>query len=111
MGDDGWTTVLASADLPEATLTKVDAGGQAVLLYRTGERIFGIGARCTHAGMPLDHAKVTPQGDEPFLTCPAHGSRFLLVNGRVLRPPAQAPLPAFEVREDDGEVQVRPAKT
>lgn len=109
--DDDWTTVLASADLPEAVLTKVDAGGQALLLYRQGDRVFGVGARCTHAGMPLDRAQVTPQAGEPFLTCPAHGSRFLLANGRVLRPPAQAPLPSFEVREEDGEVQVRPAKT
>jgi 3-phenylpropionate/trans-cinnamate dioxygenase ferredoxin subunit len=111
MSGDGWTTVLSAADLPESTLTKVDAGGVAVLLFRTGEHIFGIGARCTHAGMPLDRAPVTEQGTEPFVTCPAHGSRFLLANGRVLRPPAQAPLPSFEVREDDGEVQVRPAES
>ncbi len=54
--------------------------------------------------MPLDKARVAGG----ILTCPAHGSQFRLEDGRVVRPPAQQPLPTYEVREVDGRNQLRP---
>jgi nitrite reductase/ring-hydroxylating ferredoxin subunit len=54
--------------------------------------------------MPLDKAKVAGL----ILTCPAHGSQFRLQDGRVVRPPAQQPLPTYDVREVDGTIQLRP---
>ncbi|MGE5225926.1 MAG: Rieske (2Fe-2S) protein [Planctomycetaceae bacterium] len=107
MSDEGWTTVLAFADLPESRLTRVDLDGQAVLLYRTGERLFAIAGRCTHAGSPLDRGPVQVAGSEATITCPAHGSRFRLDDGRVVRPPAHDPLPVFAARIEDDAVQLR----
>ena len=104
MSDALWTEVLGAADLPEATLTRAALGDAAVLLYRSGGDVFAIAQRCTHAGMPLDKAKVA----SGILTCPAHGSQFRLEDGRVVRPPAQQPLPTYEVREVDGGIQLRP---
>jgi nitrite reductase/ring-hydroxylating ferredoxin subunit len=40
------------------------------------------------------------------LTCPWHGSVFRVADGTVVRGPATAPQPAFEVRETDGAIQV-----
>ncbi len=107
MSDDGWTTVLALSDLPEATLTRVDLDGQPILLYRTGERLFAVAGRCTHAGSPLDRGPVQVAGSEATITCPAHGSRFRLEDGRVIRPPARDPLPVFAVRTVEDTVQLR----
>lgn len=107
MAERGWTDALPLGDLPEGRLTRVELDLEAVLLYRVGERIFGVEPRCTHAGMPLDSAPVS-DGDDPMLTCPAHGSRFRLEDGRVTRPPAMEPLGAFEARVVDDVVQVRP---
>ena len=104
MTDLAWTDVLASADVPETTLTRVDVGEDPVLLFRSGDSLFAIAQRCTHAGMPLDKAKVA----SGILTCPAHGSQFRLEDGRVVRPPAQRPLATYDVREVDGRVELRP---
>lgn len=107
--DAEWIAVLDGAGLPEATLTQVDVEGtDGVLLFRTGGAIFGVGARCTHAGMPLQKGRTSASGDEVLLTCPAHGSRFQLSDGRVVRPPAQRPLPSYDVREVDGRIELRP---
>lgn len=107
MVERDWIEALPLSELPESALTRVQLGVEDVLLYRVGERIFGIEARCTHAGMPLDAAPVS-DGDDPMLTCPAHGSRFRLQDGGVTRPPATEPLGAFEARVVDDVVQVRP---
>lgn len=107
MSDDGWVTVLPLADLPEARLTRVDLDGQPVLLYRTGERLFAVAGRCTHAGSPLDRGPVQVVGSEATITCPLHGSRFRLEDGRVIRPPARDPLPVFAVRTVDDAIQLR----
>ena len=40
------------------------------------------------------------------LTCPWHGSVFRVTGGAVVRGPAAAPQPVFEVREAGGAIQV-----
>jgi nitrite reductase/ring-hydroxylating ferredoxin subunit len=108
MGDDGWSPVLPRTELLEDRVMRVDLDGKPVLLYRTAERMFAFAGRCTHAGMPLDRGLVDVAGSEVVITCPAHGSRFRLADGRVIRPPARAPLASYEVRVEDGVVQIRP---
>jgi nitrite reductase/ring-hydroxylating ferredoxin subunit len=105
---DAWTDVLAVDDLPEGRLTRAEFEDAAVLLYRTGGEIFAIGARCTHAGMPLQHGPVRVNGNDVVLTCPAHGSQFRVNDGRVLRGPAAQPVPSYEAQERDGRIALRP---
>lgn len=103
-----WTAVLPLEDLAIATSTVVALDEVKVLLYRTQERIYAIGNRCSHQGAPLDRG-VVKAGSDPSVTCPAHGSVFRLADGRVMRPPAGTPLPTFEVQVTDGMVELRPA--
>lgn len=110
MADDGWSPVLPLAELPDGRVTRVDLDGKPVLLYRTGERTFAFAGRCTHVGMPLDRGRIDAIGGEPAITCPAHGSRFRLADGRVVRPPAREPLASYEVRVDDDVVGIRPRR-
>ena len=108
MADPDWTTVIADDDLRDRRATRVDLDGTPVLLYKDGERLFAIGARCTHQGAPLDRGPVKVAGSEVTVTCPAHGSVFRLTDGTVARAPATQPEPAFDVRIEDESVQLRP---
>lgn len=58
---------------------------------------------CTHDDGPL----VEGQLEGSVVTCPRHGARFDVCTGQVLSLPAVTPLPTFEVRVVDGDVQVR----
>jgi 3-phenylpropionate/trans-cinnamate dioxygenase ferredoxin subunit len=108
MASDGWVAVITSGELPANRLTRVEVGADPALLYRLGDAIFAISNRCTHAGMVLDRAPIQSLGADAILTCPAHGSRFGLRDGKVRRGPATQPLVSYEAREVDGQVEVRP---
>jgi nitrite reductase/ring-hydroxylating ferredoxin subunit len=86
----------------------VQLGDVDVLVVRTGDDLIAVANRCTHQGAPLSQGRVDLEGSLKSVTCPAHGSRFELPSGKVLRPPAASPLPTFEARVEGGMVQLRP---
>lgn len=104
-GPSEWTAVGAEAELPEGKAVRVDAGGASVLLVKSGERICAIGSRCTHAGGPLEEGSVDVGART--VECPWHQSVFRLDGGSVVHGPATAPQPAYEVRVENGQVEVR----
>jgi nitrite reductase/ring-hydroxylating ferredoxin subunit/uncharacterized membrane protein len=104
-GPAEWTAVLDEAELAEGRPRVVEAGGAEVLLYREGGRLHALWATCTHEGGPL------AEGDfaDGCVRCPWHGSTFRLSDGKVVRGPAAASQPVYEVRLADGKVEVRAA--
>ena len=78
------------------------------MLYRTSERIYAVGNRCTHQGAPLHKGVGRVIGSIASVACPLHGSTFELRDGRVLRGPATRPLQAYDVKVTDGVLVVRP---
>jgi nitrite reductase/ring-hydroxylating ferredoxin subunit len=107
MQEEGWVVAMALDELrlDKATHVTLDAGP--VLLYRTDERVYAIGNRCTHQGAPLDRGPIRVGGSMSTVTCPAHGSMFRLENGSVVRGPAHEPVPAYDVRVTSGTIQLR----
>jgi nitrite reductase/ring-hydroxylating ferredoxin subunit/uncharacterized membrane protein len=104
-----WTPVLAESDLPEGTPTRVEVDGASVLLYRSGGRILGIGATCTHAGGPLQEGKILD--DEALcVECPWHQSVFRLEDGGVVHGPATVPQTAYDVQVEQGKIEIRARK-
>jgi nitrite reductase/ring-hydroxylating ferredoxin subunit len=99
-----WTRVAREGDLHADAPVRVQAGGYGVLLHSHAGVVHAIAARCSHAGGPLEEGEVD---DELCVTCPWHGSRFRLADGSVVRGPASAPQPSFEVRSSDGNIEVR----
>jgi nitrite reductase/ring-hydroxylating ferredoxin subunit len=102
-GPDDWTPVQDAGELPEGRPTRAVAADTPVLLLRRGEEILAIHDRCSHRGCSLANGEV--EGDH--VTCACHGSRFDLRNGALLRGPATAPQPAFEVRRSGDRLELR----
>ena len=98
-----WQPVLASEELTEATPRRVEVAEQPVLVYRQNGTIFAVGARCPHAGGPLDEGAF----ENETVQCPWHDSVFALSNGAVVHGPATNAVPNYEVRERDGQVELR----
>ncbi len=95
-----------SGPLEADAMRRVELDGTAVLLARAQSgQLCAIANTCSHLGGPLDEG--SREGD--VVTCPWHGSRFDLCSGRVLEGPAVFAQPRYEVRERDGEIQLRAA--
>lgn len=105
--EDAWAAAVALDELRRDRATHVELDDGPVLLYRTAERIYAIGNRCTHQGAPLDRGPVRAGRSLATVTCPAHGSMFRLEDGSVVRGPAHEPVPAYDVRVTSGTVELR----
>ncbi len=103
----GWEAAAGVDQLTEAKASRVQVAGVDVLVLKVGKSVFAVGNRCTHQGAPLDRGVVNPSESAPSVTCPAHGSVFSLIDGRARRGPASQPVPAFEVRVNEGIVEIR----
>jgi nitrite reductase/ring-hydroxylating ferredoxin subunit/uncharacterized membrane protein len=98
-----WTAVAATGDIHRGRAIRGSAEGVAVLLVRTDHGVTAMLDRCTHRGAPLHEGPL----DADCIECPWHGSRFDLGDGSIRRGPATRPQPMFEVREQEGRIQVR----
>jgi uncharacterized membrane protein/nitrite reductase/ring-hydroxylating ferredoxin subunit len=96
-----WTPL---PELPEDVRTAtLELGDVTVLAVRTGSLIHVVASRCTRCGSPL----VVARDDRMIAACRGDGSRFRLVDGRVLRGPAAVPLPVYETRTHRGRIEVQ----
>src|SRR5512143_3734232 len=87
------TQGVAAADLADGGTLLGHADGEAVLLARLGERLYAIGATCTHYGGPLAEGILV--GDT--VRCPWHHACFSLATGEALRAPALNPVACYAV--------------
>jgi nitrite reductase/ring-hydroxylating ferredoxin subunit len=103
IGPRRWTRALQEADLPDDTPTAVEAEGRQIMLYRHHGTLYALDNVCSHAGGLLSRGTVT----DLTVTCPLHGARFGLADGRVGRGPANQPQPALPTRIRNGWIEVR----
>lgn len=97
--------VIAEADLPEETPTRVEVEDTAIVLVKRAGRIFALSATCPHLGGPLDEGKLV--GDA--IQCPWHMSELALDDGHVVNGPTTFPARCYDVRIVAGQVEVRAA--
>jgi cytochrome P450/nitrite reductase/ring-hydroxylating ferredoxin subunit len=98
-----WHRVGPAEELPDGTLRRVEVAGRAVCLGRVEGVWVAFDDTCTHEECPLSDGDL----DGAIVVCPCHGSEFDIRTGDVLSPPALDPLPIFDVRVEQGELEVR----
>ena len=76
--------------------------GQPIALLHIGSEWYAIADLCTHDQGPLGEGEL-----ERFeIECPRHGARFDVRTGKALLLPAVVDIPAYPVREHEGELQI-----
>jgi 3-phenylpropionate/trans-cinnamate dioxygenase ferredoxin subunit len=95
--------VAAAADVVPGTMlmTWVDAT-EPVLVVNLGGAFHAVQGICSHEYFELDRGFLT----DDSLTCALHLSRFDLVSGEALDPPADEPLAVYPVHVVDGRLIV-----
>ena len=93
---------LGPIDLADGEWRAVTAGEKKVLLSRSGDNLFAVGAECPHAGGPL----IEGARNGSRIVCPWHKAAFCLRTGAMLEPPALDPLPRYPVRSEAGRIFV-----
>ena len=102
-GPRRWVRALQEADLPDDSPVGVEAEGRQILLYRHRGTLYALDNICSHAGGLLSRGTVA----DLTVTCPLHGSRFVLADGSVGRGPAHQPQPVLRTRIRNGWIEVR----
>lgn len=77
-------------------------GDDDVVVVRRGEKIFAVGASCTHYGGPLKKGLVVGE----TIRCPWHHAVFDLKTGRAVGAPAFASVGCYPVEVDGDEFRV-----
>lgn len=103
MPPEDYTPVLAESELPEGGARALDVGDVRMMLVRQNGHVYALARECSHLGGPLDEG----QFEDGCVTCPWHGSRFALSDGRVLDGPATFPQPFYAARVRDGQIEVK----
>jgi len=91
-------------DLAPGTARQVIIGEHRVAVVRIGDDVYAIGDRCSHQDISLAEGEVLCEDRQ--LECWKHGSAFSLETGAPESLPATKPVPVYEVRVVDGEIEV-----
>ena len=87
-------------DLAVGEIMRVDAGDEAIALYRLADGFFATTDTCTHAVASLSDGYL----EDDTIECPLHMGRFCVRTGRPKGLPASAPLPTYRVEIADADV-------
>jgi nitrite reductase/ring-hydroxylating ferredoxin subunit/uncharacterized membrane protein len=90
-------------ELAEGSLKRVDAGGTPVLVARVNGQTYAVADTCTHLACSLAEGRI----EDDTVVCSCHGSRFSLKDGSVVNGPATQPLTTYDLRSQDGLLEVR----
>jgi nitrite reductase/ring-hydroxylating ferredoxin subunit/uncharacterized membrane protein len=98
-----FTPVIAAADVPEETPTKVSMGATSIMLVRRGDVVHALKETCSHAGGPLSKGELKAD----TITCPWHFSTFNITDGSVVHGPASSRQVSYRARINDGQVELQ----
>lgn len=96
--------VCALDELEPCGVRQVIAGEHRIAVVRIDDDVYAIGDRCSHQDVSLSEGEVLCE--ERQLECWKHGSAFSLEDGTPHALPATKPVPVYEARVVDGQIEV-----
>ena len=102
MNETSFVPVMTLAEIPQGSMQAKVLEGREIVICHTKEGLFALDNICTHAHARMCEGRLRATR----LVCPLHGASFDIRDGRVLGPPAVAPLPTYPIRVVDGTIEV-----
>src|SRR4051794_1055485 len=88
--------------LSDGGMLQGEVDGEEVLLVRTADTFFAVGAHCTHYHGPLVDGLIVGE----TVRCPWHHACFSLSSGKALRAPALDPVVSWRVERRGNLIHV-----
>lgn len=101
---EGWLKVAATTDMKD-TRAKIirPKEGEAIAVFRDGDRVHAVSNVCRHQGGPLGEGKIV----DGCITCPWHGFQYRMQDGRSPEPFTEK-IATYATKIIDGIVYVNP---
>jgi nitrite reductase/ring-hydroxylating ferredoxin subunit len=107
---NGFTRIAYSSEIGVGKTKKFAIGDLELLIVNVDGRFYAIDALCTHYGGDLSEGKL--EGN--IITCPNHGSKFDVRDGKVVSPPKEPlgrpeieNLTSYPLRVENKEILVK----
>jgi nitrite reductase/ring-hydroxylating ferredoxin subunit len=97
-----WVKVGEAGDVADGDVNAYPVADRTVAVASVAGTLYAFDDVCSHQQCSLSEGDL----DDTVIECPCHGSQFDVASGDVVQGPAVDPLDVFEVREEDGELQV-----
>ena len=97
-----FVTVATTDEIAPGERIVVEIDDVWVVVFNVGGQYYALEDMCSHEEYMLSEGEI----DGYAIECPKHGAQFDVRDGRVLAPPAVAPVKAYSVQVVGGEVQV-----
>ena len=97
-----WISVGTAGEIGDGEINSYTAGERQVAIANVDGDLHAFDDLCTHQQCSLAEGDL----DATTVECPCHGSQFDVTTGEAVNGPATDPVDVFEVREQDGALQV-----
>lgn len=89
-------------NLPEGERIWHELVEETAVIFNVNGQFYAIADLCSHDDGPLEDGEL----EEYSVECPRHGACFDIRTGAALSLPATSPIPAFEVKIEDGFIWI-----
>lgn len=103
-----WVTLCPSDEISSGQREVFGVNNRWIAVFNVSDQYYAIEDLCTHDGNVL----AFDRNDQPSklidyeIECPRHGGRFDIRSGAATRSPAEIDVPWFEVRIQDGQIEI-----
>ncbi len=94
--------IAPASELPNGERLFLEIEGKSIVIFNIAGQYYSIADVCSHDDGPVGEGQV----EEFTITCPRHGAKFDLRNGKVLAMPAVVDIPAYPVRIVEGMIRL-----